>query len=399
MKDMTIAYVNPQVIKWARERVGLSVGELAEQFSRLQPSDILDWESGKARPTMAQAEDLANKLKVPFLVLFKSSPPEINLPIPDLRTMAGRRATNLSPNFFDVVTDCLLKQHWYKARLLEEGTEPLDFCDKFTLKSGVKAVAEDIVNRLGLDSALRTELRDWESFLSHIAKMAESIGIIVIRNSQVRFASRRPLDPEEFRGFALTDPIAPLVFINTKDVPPARIFTLVHELVHIWIGKTGISNTDPRVYIGSVPNEIERFCNAVAAEVLMPENEFRSAWRDDESVYSNLSRISRFFRVSVIAALIRARDADIVSFPLAEQLIDAEYDKIQKSKEAFQEEEEGEEEGGPTFWTMFGPRASRLLLSRVVRGLKDHKVTYLDAASLIGVKLRTLDSYLAKLKA
>jgi hypothetical protein len=78
-------------------------------------------------------------------------------------------------------------------------------------------------------------------------------------------------------------------------------------------------------------------------------------------------------------------------------LIDAEYDKIQKSKEAFQEE--GEEEGGPTFWTMFGPRASRLLLSRVVRGLRDHKVTYLDAASLIGVKLRTLDSYLAKLKA
>ena len=394
MEDMTIANVNPQIITWARERAGLSVEELAEQFSRLGAPDILDWESGRSRPTMAQAENLAGKLRIPFLILFKSSPPDINLQIPDLRTMAGRRITSMSPNFFDVVTDSLLKQRWYKARLLEEGVQPLEFCGAFSLASGVKTVAKDITNRLSLEREIRNEIKDWEGLLSHVAKAAESIGIVVIRNGQVRFATQRPLDPHEFRGFALSDPIAPLVFVNTKDAPPARIFTLVHELVHIWIDKTGISNTDPRMNIRSVPNEIERFCNAVAAEVLMPEEEFRAAWIEEETVFSNLARISRYFRVSIMAAVIRARDAEIIPYVLANRLIDAEYDKVEKDSHL---QEGDEDEGGPTFWTMFGPKSSRLLLSRVVRGLKDRKVTYLDAASLLGVKLRTLDSYLTKM--
>jgi len=391
---MAIAFVNPAILRWARQRAGLSEGELASHFERVSPSKIREWESGKSSPSISQAESLASKLGIPFLLLFKSEPPSLDVPIPDLRTVAGKRASGLSPNFFDVIIDCLIRQRWYRQQMLDEGRASLTFSGRFRVRDGYKLVARDISQTLGLKPELRIQIKSWELYLTKVAELAENAGIMVIRNGQVKHASRRPLDPDEFRGFALCDPIAPVVFINTKDVLPARIFTLLHELAHIWIGEAGISNPDPRLQRSDLPNEIERFCNAVAAEVLMPEEEFGRAWDRKVPVSDNILRVSRLFKVSKIAALIRAREAEHISFQLASHLIDDEYRAYSKASKLSLDDEE--REGGPTFWNMFAPRSSRIFLSEVVKKLHQRRVSYLEAASLLGVRLRTLDTYLEK---
>ena len=126
---------------------------------------------------------------------------------------------------------------------------------------------------LSIEQIRRTS-HTWDEFLRELTRSAEATGILVMRSGIVGGNTRRKLSVNEFRGFVISDDLAPLVFINGRDSKAAQIFTLVHELVHVWIDRSGISNPDPKDVPAELRNTVETFCNSVAAEVLVPHADF-----------------------------------------------------------------------------------------------------------------------------
>jgi len=305
-----LAYVTPEIISWARTRAGLSVQHVADKL-KIQPQVLRDWEANKGSPTFVLAEKLATVLHIPFGYLFLSAPPTEDIPIPDLRTVGDMRPTRISVDFLDILRGCLLRQQWYSEYLKIAGRRPLAFPGSMHLSEGVQAVADEISRSLGIHDGLREESDTWEQFRNKLAEAAEHIGILVMQ-SGVGANTRRALSVAEFRGFAVVDRFAPLVFINGKDAATARIFTLIHELAHIWIGQSGISNPEPRSKPTEQPNQIEAFCNQVAAEVLVPKLGIIKRWNVNLTLSENVQQIARYYRVSRFVVARQAYEQDLI---------------------------------------------------------------------------------------
>ena len=239
---MVDALVTPEIIEWARTRNNLSI-ELAASKVGVSEETFYSWEKKRARPTLRQAQELAHKLYIPLGYLYLSAPPVEKLPLPDFRRVIGSPKPP-SPEFIDVLYDALRKQDWYREYQELEGAEPVSFVGKFSINDPVEAIASDIRDTIGINESMRRRARNWEYFLADFIHCTESKGILVLRQGIVGNNTIRKLNVQEFRGFAISDSIAPLVFINDQDVKVAKIFTLAHELAHLWIGESGISNLD-----------------------------------------------------------------------------------------------------------------------------------------------------------
>jgi Zn-dependent peptidase ImmA (M78 family)/transcriptional regulator with XRE-family HTH domain len=385
MSTSDIAYISAPVVKWARERAGLSQEELATQLNNVKASQVHAWELGTSLPTFSQAERLAEKLRIPFAILFMEKPPEIGLPIPDLRTVTHKKRKP-TLEFFDVVSDALLRQRWYREHQQEQEASPLDFVGSFKFGDDTDKIAEDMANRLGINDELRRECSTWQQFFVSFVQLAEELGVLVMRSGVVRHNPTRTLEVEEFRGFAISDKLAPLVFINSRDAKSAQIFTLAHELVHIWIGTSGISNPAPKKRARELPHEIERFCNQVAAQLLIPAAGLETIWTDQKTASENVRRIAAHYRVSTMVALRRAYDLEKIGYKLFSRLLDEEYEKFERSKKE-------DDEGGGNFWASFGARNSPTLVKAIISTLRQDRMSYRDAANLLGVRFGTLLTY------
>ncbi len=228
------ALISGNVIEWARKRLGITHQQLAAELrSSVEPDDIVQWESEKSRPDFRKAQKLAAALHIPFGYLFLAYPPKNDIKVPDLRTVGSEPITEFSPNLLDQLRNLLLKQEWYRDYATEEGRKPLGFVGSFNINSSYEKVAADIGYELGINAQFRAAAANWEGFLTNFMANAEAAGVLVIRSGVVASASRRPPVGEGFRGFVLSDPIAPLIFINGVDSTSAQVFTLAHELAHL----------------------------------------------------------------------------------------------------------------------------------------------------------------------
>jgi Zn-dependent peptidase ImmA (M78 family) len=181
-----------------------------------------------------------------------------------------------------LLDDILAKHDWYREFVQQEGRPPLPFVGKFQPQDSSAKIASDISATLQLNESTRQSSETWEDFLRLMIESAEQAGILVMRSGVVAGNNRRTVSRDEFRGFAISDSYAPLIYINGSDWTSAQIFTVAHELVHIWIGRSGISNED--LSIEHEPNNVERVCNAVAAQVLVPEQDFVERWNKEDSL-------------------------------------------------------------------------------------------------------------------
>ena len=277
-----VAHVSPTTIQWAIKRAGTNPTELASRIKTVKVGQIKAWESGESLPTFSQAEILADRLRIPLAVFFMDQPPKLDIPVPDLRTVGNAQAKVFSLDFIDVLNDALVKQEWYREYQEENHGPRLTFVGKFRPNSEIEVVAADMAEVLGINDELRAECTSWQEFLSCFVRQAEEIGILIMRGGVVQHDTSRGLDAKEFRGFVISDDLAPLVFINAKDAKAAQTFTLAHELAHLWIGQSGISNnvgrSQPKQPRPSI-NAIELFCNKVAAELLVPRAGFERLWQ------------------------------------------------------------------------------------------------------------------------
>ena len=296
--------VEPKLLTWAIERSGVDSVVLHNRFDRLD-----SWLDRSVQPTLKQVEAFAKATRTPIGFLFLHEPPEEQIPIPDYRTMANVQLSRPSANLLDTIYICQQRQEWYRDYARNYGLKPLDFVGSVDLRASIESVAEHIRNQCDFDLNARRSMQTWEEALRSFIAGADTAGIMVMCSGIVLNNTHRKLNPEEFRGFALTDKLAPLVFINGADTKSAQMFTLAHELAHLWLGETALSSVD----IGGEEEQVvERWCNAVAAELLVPLSVFSAELRD-EVLSAALWRLTRRFKVSTLVILRRMRDADYLS--------------------------------------------------------------------------------------
>ena len=376
------AYITPEVIVWARNRVGLTRAGASKRMG-ITEERLASWENGFSLPTLRQAESLAQKYYVPYGYFFLSNPPTIELEIPDLRTVPGNPVTSPSPEFEDVVNDALGKQEWFREfRQIQEEAEPLPFVGSFSSSSTISEVALALDETLEIGKTIRPQADSWESFLQSLTAHAERIGVLVFRNGVVGNNTRRPLRVSEFRGFTLSDSVSPVVFLNGNDARSAQIFTLVHELAHIWIAASGVSNPDYAGKASLHPNHVERFCDQVAAEALVPERDFQVAWQLNNTAEANVQRLARSFKVSRMVVLRRAYSLDKVS-----------QDDFRLHYSLYYAVGNARARGGGDFYKNLLSRNSHTFTKALVGSVLNQRTTEREAAMLLNVKVSTFDRF------
>lgn len=373
---MANALINGEVLRWARERAALPAHVVADRLGQNEDR-IHQWEAGEAKPTFRQAQMLAGIVHIPFGFLFLPAPPQDELPLPDLRTVGGAPAGELDVNTRDLLRDVMFKHDWFVDVLEEEGHGPLPFVGKFTIRDSADVVAADIRKTLEITDAFR-EAANWEGYLRALMVRAEAAGVWVMRSGIVGSNTHRPLSVKQFRGFAISHPIAPLVFINGHDAKAAQIFTLAHELAHVWVGSSGISNVQIGRRDYGTDKRSEVFCNKVAAELLVPASHLRELWNAKAQPAANYETLARAFKVSKVVIARRALDLEMVE--------EAAYSRFyRQQEEEWERDAEGAGAGGDFHLTLpvrNGSRFTREVAARAVSG----RTLFRDAAALLNVK-------------
>jgi Zn-dependent peptidase ImmA (M78 family) len=303
MKMARIA-VDPKMLIWARERAGLDIPTLAKRFPRLAR-----WETGELQPTLRQLEDFARTVHIPIGYLFLPEPLQEHLPIPDLRAKDGNGISRPSPNLLETIYLCQQRQDWFCDCARSFKLDAPGFVGSATIEDAPENVAQAMRKTLSFGMEAQQKLPTWKDALRHLIDKAEDAGVLLTISNVVGDNKRRKLSVEEFRGFALAEDRAPLIFINGSDCEAGQMFTLAHELAHLWLGESGVSNPEA----GKVPElPIERWCNAVAAEFLMPLAVLRQCYRDDMPILDEVQRLASQFNVCTPVILRRLFDAGFI---------------------------------------------------------------------------------------
>ena len=379
------APVNPELIRWAIARSGLAIDELAEAFPKLG-----QWQSGEQLPTMRQLELFARKTMTPLGYLFLGSPPDEKLPIPDFRTVGDRPIGHSSPNLIETIQVMQRRQAWMRDYVVEQGQEELQFIGSVRHYGNISALAMRIRQTLGLGAGWAESHKSWEDALRALREAAEHIGILVTTASVVGLNNHRPLDPQEFRGFVLCDSLAPLVFVNGADSKSAQMFTMAHELAHLWLGRDGLFNL-----IQTMPHndELERFCNQVAAEFLVPAEKLSQRWKEAAETERPFHTIARWYKVSPVVAARRALDLKLITKAQFFAFYEEDQDEWRRRKA----EEKEKKKGGPNFYDVQDVRLSRRFAYAVVRAAREGRLLYRDAYQLTDLKGETFNRYAALL--
>lgn len=368
---MTRVEINPTVLHWAMYRAKTDPADLGHSQETVEA-----WLDGTQKPTFNQARELAKDLRIPFGYLFLNAVPEIEIPIPDLRTVDNKTQGSYSPEFIDVLYDALRKQSWYRDYRIKQGYEPLSFVSSFDTSTNPENVAASMREWIDTDE-IRQKANGWKDYLTLLTRQAEVLGVLVLRSGIVGSNTQRSLSVEEFRGFAIVDEYAPVVFLNTKDTKAALVFTLAHELAHLWVGQSAISD----VGLKDAPEglaALEKYCNKVAVEFLVPKADFTEKWRKEGDIIEIVNALARNYRVSSLVILRRAYELNYLQkslyFDLYEQILEQ---MVSTDKE----------DGGGQFYTSFYARNGTRFVNDVVNAVASGQETYRQASSLLGASV------------
>ena len=380
---MTRVAVSPELVQWARERAHLDVDALVARFPKLP-----QWERGEVQPTFRQLEDFASATHVPFGYLFLPEPPQIPMPIPDFRTLQNQQLHAASPDLLDTIYTMQRRQAWLRESRLECEAPPLAFVGGARQDDDPAAIGREMRRYLGLEAGWAATVRTWQEAVSAMRNAIEGVGVMAVINGVVGNNTRRVLNVEEFRGFALSDDHAPLIFVNGADAKSAQMFTLAHEFAHLWLGADGSGLSG---FPGIFPDggAVETFCDRAAAEFLVPEAELRAHWADVRRDDTPFELLARRFKVSPIVVGRRAMDL---------RLVDRQY--FFDFYEAYIRQERKELRGsgsGGDFYNNQNTRVGSLFATQVIRAAKEGRIGFKQAYDLTGLNGGAFQEYARRL--
>jgi Zn-dependent peptidase ImmA (M78 family)/transcriptional regulator with XRE-family HTH domain len=365
---MTRVEVRPEMLHWALERSGTDVALFGKRFPQLE-----NWERGEKQPTLKQLESFAKATHTPIGFLFLPQPPVERVPIPDFRTISDQRIDRPSPDLLDTIYLCQQRQDWYRDYSRSIGSTPLDFVGSLQVTTDVVVAATIIRRALAFDIEERRRIPTWTDALRRFIDQADALGVLVMVSGVVGSNNTRKLDSQEFRGFVLADDLAPLVFINGSDTKAAQMFTLAHELAHIWLGQSALSNSQARLL---PDHQVERWCNQVAAELLVPMSSFREEFNPRTELRAELDRLARRFKVSTLVILRRAHDTGNLRGEAYWQAYEEEIERLLALPKG----------SGGDFYLTLGARAGKRFARALVISTLEGRSSFTEAFRLLGFK-------------
>lgn len=387
------ANITPKILKWARESAMMKLEEAAKKVS-VPPSKLNEWEEGTSQPTFHQAETLAKAYRRPFALFFLPEVPHDFQPLQDFRT---KNAKPLNTASIFIIREIQQKQAWISDLYKENNEKPLSYIGKFSAQINPKLIALDILQTLNIDPlnySTDNPIKEW-------IDKAESKGIFISRTSFIH--SRLKIDSGELQGFAISDKHAPFVFVNSDDWNAPQLFTILHELAHIWIAQSGISND---IEYGLKHKDkfhpIELFCNKVAANALMPEEVMNSFENNVFASGNNIFKAAKKLGVSTFAFLVRALNMKLITLDKYYELkieADVEFQAFLKKEEERKAKQKEKKSGGPNFFRLLVNKNGQLFTQVVIDSFRNGFIAPTQASSLLNTRINNfpkLEAFLYK---
>jgi len=356
--------VKPELLSWAQGRSMKSTEMLEKKFPKLK-----SWLEGELSPTFKQLEIFAKATYTPIGFFFLQEPPIERVPIPDFRKIPAN--TPPSPDMLDTIYICQQRQEWYRDFENSMQAESLSFVGSASVRDDVVKTAADIRDALNFNMDERGRMRAWIDVLRSFIRLAEDIGVLVMVSGVVGSDNRRKLKPQEFRGFALVDNLAPLVFINGGDSKSAQMFTLAHELAHVWLGQSALSNDQAKE---PSSHEVEKWCNQVAAELLVPLELFRHSFDKKKDLQDEMKRLARLFKVSTLVILRRIHEIGGLTRAEFWDAYDGELQRLPAAPKA----------SGGNFYLTQAARVSKRFARALIISTLGGQTLYRDAFRMLG---------------
>ena len=378
---MSRVNVNKKVLRWAVSRSGQELDDLEQKFPKIH-----QWADEESQPTLRQLESLARATHTPLGFFFLTEPPDERLPIPHFRTIHDDTPAKPNPNLLETVQIMQRRQAWMREFLIEQGQDELPFVGSSRREEEPTLVVQRMLETLDLDVGWAAAESTWTDALHIMRQAIEDAGILVVVNGVIGNNTHRKLDPNEFRGFVLVDGYAPLVFVNGTDGKAAQMFTLAHELAHVFYGSSAAFDLRE---MQPADDPMEQTCNLAAAEFLVPQHELRQMWSSVSKDSDPFQIIARRFKVSALVAARRALDTNLINREAFLNFYRA-YQSDERRKAA-------DRSPGGDFYVNQNLRVGQRFASAVIRAVKEGKLLYSEAYRLTGLHGKTFDHYAASL--
>jgi Zn-dependent peptidase ImmA (M78 family)/transcriptional regulator with XRE-family HTH domain len=387
--------INPEILAWARETARLSLEDAAARIGltatekQTAAEKLQELEAGEKFPTRSQLLKIASVYRRPLTAFYMKQPPRIGERGEDFRTLPASVSPRDNALLDSILRDMRARQEMVRG-LIEDEDEatPLDFVGSASLQDGVLRVVDSIANTLQFDP-IKKRKGSADDFFKELRTRTEATGVFVLLVGDLG-SHHSAVDEKVFRGFAIADPMAPFVIINDQDAKAARSFTLLHELAHIWLGESGVSGTPESAEPTTHAGEVERFCNDVAGELLLPSAIIlpRPAdlnTGDKDQLLRLIRSIAGPWAVSEPMVAYRLNRLGWIA-PSVYRELTSDFAARWAAAKQREKEKAKEKEGGPTYFIIRQYKLGNALIDVVRRTLRDNTLTHTKAAKVLGIK-------------
>ena len=367
--------IKPEIISWVLRQTQ------EEKLGEKLMNNITKWLNGTKTPTFHQIEDFSKKANIPLGYFFLQTPPEEQIDLLGYRTVDSIQLANPSRNLIDTIHEMENIQDWMKDYRQELGFDVLPFVGCMKGIREERIIVDRIRKDLGLDEIWYEQCRDAREAFSYIRGRLEACGVIVMMSGVVGKNTHRVLDVDEFRAFAMADAWAPLIFINTADSNSAKLFSLLHEVAHIWLGEHDLFND--RRGLADGLSTIEVICNAAAGELIVPKNVFLDRWNEHEAdVFATITKLAKYFRCGEVVIARKAMDCGKIKQHIYKQVVQSAIDH-------YNERKENKEKAGGNYYNTLGTRLDGVFVRALCESIHMGRTSYTEAYRLTNTSSKT----------
>lgn len=370
-----------------RYNVAISNNILKWLISSLDPDNtkpgILDiltsWENNTEIPTYNKVLNISRATGIPLGYFFLKNPPKENTSFVNYRTVKSIELKNPSSALKTTMLDMELIQEWLRNQLISDGETKNFYINSLMPNDSIETIASAIRKELDINKDWYIAIRTFEDSFKFLRNAISNNGIIVMVNGIVRNNTSKSLSVDEFRAFALIDDYAPLIFINSNDSISGRIFSLLHEYVHIGLGENSLYND--RCSCNFDVNATETICNKVAAEILAPQENFLEQWKTletEDNLEEKINSLSKYFKCGTTVIARKAMDNNFISAEVYNSIAQTAVKNYKKAKSR-----------GGNFYRVLNSKIDSNFLDYLINSVKQGKTLYSEAFRLTNTNRET----------
>jgi len=375
--------VSPFVLDWVSK---------SARLTEKNQKQLNLWKSGKKQPTFNQLESFSNNTHIPIGYFFLLHPPKEECKILQFRTVDSLALLNPSRDLIDTIRQMENIQEWMKEFLLSINSDPIGYVGSIDQSKSRSSNATHVRDALGITENWFAEMKSPEDSFKFLRHKMSALGIIVMVNGIVGNNTHRSLDIEEFRAFTLIDSHAPLIFVNTLDSQGAKLFSLLHEFIHIGVGKSSLFNASP--IDSNFIDPMETLCNAITAEILVPQDLFQIKFKAESGTpHERIKVLADHFKCSIMVVARRALDSNYIKQGLYYKIAD-------NAKKGFDQQQnyKKREKGKGDFYRTNAIRMDHRFLLALDMSLREGKTLHTDAFRLTNTNRVTFENLVLEIR-